>query len=77
MLKSDNIQVNMDVPTEPMTLPDYIESWRMKLWDHAFPSVFKGPEVFKKSDSFKDYKASDLAVKRVLHRLVVDHVYHL
>ena len=64
---SDNLNIDMHIPTEPMSLVDYIESWRMKLWDSAYSGVFKGAESFKKSDSFKDYKGSGHAVKRLLY----------
>ena len=65
---SNNLNIDMHVPVEPMSLIDYIESWRMKLWDSTYSGVFKGAESFKKSNSFKDYKGSMLAVKRLLYR---------
>ena len=63
----DNLNIDMHVPAEPMSLIDYIESWRMKLWDSTYSGVFKGAEAFKKSDYFKNYKGSMLAVKRLLY----------
>ncbi len=70
IIHKDNITVNMDVPTEPKTIAQFIESWRVKLWDKAFQMVFKGTDHFKKSDSFKDFKGSELVVKRVVYRYV-------
>ena len=67
IILSDNLNIDMHVPAEPMSLIDYIGSWRMKLWDSAYSGVFKGEESFKKSDFFKDYKGSMLAVKRLLY----------
>jgi hypothetical protein len=58
----------MDIPTEPKTISQFIESWRVKLWDKAFLMVFKGTDHFKKSDPFKDFKGSDLVVKRVVYK---------
>ena len=66
--KRDNILVNMDTPAEPRTLQEYLEDWRMKLWDTAYTSIFKGADAFKKSDAFKDFKGSYLAVQRLIYR---------
>ena len=68
--KSDNISIDMTVPGEPLELQEYIERWRMKLWDQAYTGVFKGAEAFKKSDSFKDARGATLAVKRVIFRYI-------
>lgn len=68
IVRADNIRIDMDVETGPQTLIDYIEAWRMKLWDTAYTGVFKGADAYKKSDSFKDFRGSMLAVKRVIYR---------
>lgn len=68
IIRSDNIPINMDVPTKPQTLLEYMEGWRMKLWDQAYTGVFKGADAYKKSDSFKDFRGSEHAVKRVIFR---------
>ena len=70
IVHKDNVPLNMDVPAEPRTLSQFIESWRVKLWDKAFVNVFKGVEAFKKSIAFKDFKGTDLVVKRVVYRYV-------
>ena len=62
--------MNMNVPTEPMNLESYVEDCRMKLFDHAFLSYFKGTDAFTKTNNFKEYKGSDLVVRRVLFRYV-------
>ena len=68
IVHKDNVPLNMDVPAEPRTLSQFIEYWRVKIWDKAFVNVFKGAEAFKKSIAFKDFKGSDLVVKRVVYR---------
>jgi len=65
---SDNINVNMSLPSELETLKEYVEGWRMKLWDIAYMSVFKGVDAFKKSDNFKDYKGAMQAVHRLIYK---------
>jgi hypothetical protein len=71
IIHKDNVSLNMDVPAEPKTMSQFIETWRVKLWDKAFVTVFKGADHFKKSDSFKDFKGNDLVVKRVVYRYAV------
>ena len=73
---SDNLNIDMHVSAESMSLIDYIESWRMKLWDSAYNGVFNGAESFKKFDSFKDYKGSMLAVKCLLYRYTCHFYCH-
>jgi hypothetical protein len=70
IIHKDNITVKMNVATEPRTISEFVESWRIKLWDKAFLNNFKGTDHFKKSDSFKDFKGSDLVVKRVVYRYI-------
>ena len=66
--KGDKIPINMDTSAEPRTLQEYLEDWRMKLWDTAYIGIFKGADAFKKSDSFKDFRGSYLAVQRLIYR---------
>ena len=68
--RSDNIQIDMTMPGKPLEIQEYIESWRMKLWDRAYTGVFKGAEAFKKADSFKDVHGAMLAVRRVIFRYI-------
>jgi hypothetical protein len=60
----------MNVASKPILLPAYIEDCRMKLWDHAFNTYFRGPDSFKKDDDFVGFNGSDLVVRRVLFRYV-------
>ena len=68
IMRQDRIKIDMTLPLEPQSLPAYIEECRMKLWEHAFSSYFRGHESFKKSDDFVAFKGSDLLVRRVLFR---------
>ena len=61
----------MFVPSEPLTLAAYIEECRIGLWDHAFISVFRGHDCFKKSDDFQGYKGTNVLVKIVLFRCLL------
>ena len=68
IMRQDRIQIDMSVPLEPLSLPAYIEDCRMKLWEHAFSSYFRGHDSFKKSDDFVAFKGTELLVRRVLFR---------
>jgi hypothetical protein len=51
-----------------MTLAAYIEDFRMKLWDYAFPTFFGGQEAFNKTHEFEGFNGTDLIVRRVIFR---------
>jgi len=68
IIRSDNIPVNMSIPSELESLKEYVEGWRMKLWDIAYTDMFKEVDAFKKSDNFKDYKGAMLAGHRLIYR---------
>jgi len=66
IVKKDQLPLTMDFVKEPMIFTDYIEDWRIRVWEKSFLGVFKGQDVFRKSDDFKKHKGSDLVVKRVI-----------
>lgn len=68
IVRADNISVNYDVPGKPQSMMEYVEVWRIKLWDQAYAGVFKGADAYKKSEFFKERPAGMMAVKRVLYR---------
>lgn len=68
IMRQDRIPIDMSSPLEPFTLAAYIEDCRMKLWEHAFNSYFKGQDRYKKTEEFVGYKGSVLVVRRVIFR---------
>ena len=52
IMRPDNIPIDMSSAEEPMSLSDYLESWRMKVWNTTYAAAFKGADSFKKSNSF-------------------------
>ena len=69
-MRQDRLPINMTLATDPMSLAAYIEDCRMKLWDHAFNTFFRGSDSFKKGDDFFGFNGSELVVRRVLFRYV-------
>jgi hypothetical protein len=67
-VRQDRLAINFDVPSEPLTLSAYIEDCRMRLWDFAFPTFFRGQEAFNKTHEFVGFSGTDLIVRRVLFR---------
>jgi hypothetical protein len=67
-LRQDKLVINFDIPSDPLTLAAYIEDCRMKLWDNAFPTFFRGQETFNKTLEFVGFNGTDLIVRRVLFR---------
>jgi hypothetical protein len=69
-MRQDRLPINMNIASEPMLLPEYIEDCRMKLWDHAFITYFRGQDSFKNGDDFVGFKETDVVVRRVLFRYI-------
>jgi hypothetical protein len=67
-LRQDKLAINFNIPSDPLTLAAYIEDCRMKLWDNAFPTFFRGQEAFNKTLEFVGFNGTDLLVRRVLFR---------
>ena len=67
-LRQDRLAINFDIPSEPLTLSAYIEDCRMRLWDNAFPTFFRGQEAFNKTHEFVGFNGTDLIVRRLLFR---------
>jgi hypothetical protein len=70
VVRKDGLEINMNTEPTAETLAEYIEGWRIKLWDQAFGPTLKGGVGFKKSDNFSTYEGSEEAVKRVIFRYV-------
>ena len=62
----DRLVINFEVPSDPLSLVAYIEHCRMKLWDNAFPTFFRGQDAFNKTHDFEGFNGTDLIVRRVL-----------
>ena len=58
----------LDGDVEVDSLPDYLEKWRICLWDKAFMSYFSGSEIYGKGTWWKDVKGADNIVKRLIFR---------
>ena len=53
IMQQDNIPIDMSSAEEPMSFSDYLESWRIKVWDTAYAAVFKGADSFKSLTLFE------------------------
>jgi hypothetical protein len=67
---ADNVPIDYIVPVEPLSLLSYIETWRVRIFDHAFLHYYRGADPFTKAKEFSEYKGTDLVVKRVIFRYV-------
>jgi hypothetical protein len=67
-VKDDNITLKLDLEVNPTTIEDYVECWRVRIWEHGFIAMFRGKDAYSKTKAFKDTKFTDLAVRRVLYR---------
>jgi len=58
MVEQDNIIINYNTLQQLKYLVEYIEGWRLKIWDQGFGPYFKGANYFKKEDSFGSFEKS-------------------
>ena len=68
IVEGNNITIVMTGEEEPDSLEDYLEKWRILLWDKAYKPFFIGQKGFLKSTVFSTYEGSELAMKRLLYR---------
>ena len=59
---------NIEFNTSVLSLPDYIEKWRILLWGKAFLTIMKGNPPFTKSTQLTKIREADSIIKRVLYR---------
>jgi hypothetical protein len=59
---------NIESTTSALSLPDYIEKWRILLWGKAFLTIMKGNPPFIKSTQLTKIPEADSIIKRVLYR---------
>ena len=59
---------NIEFSTSTLSLPDYIEKWRILLWGKAFFPILKGNPLFTKSTQLRNISQGDSTIKRVLYR---------
>jgi hypothetical protein len=64
----------LDICTEGIqkhrTIDEYVQAWRIQIWDYGYMGWFKGKEAYTKTKAFEDHRSTDLAVKRVIFRYV-------
>lgn len=57
-----------DVNSKRTPMAEYIEKWRVLLWEKAYLSFFTGANVYSKSQPFNSQPGTDMAWKRCLYR---------
>ena len=58
----------VDKSKDVESLEDYIDTWRICLWNKAFNFLLSGPNAYNKSLVFDEVKDEDLLVKRLCLR---------
>jgi hypothetical protein len=67
--KDENIVVDWTI--QGVRKPsDYVESWRILLWDKAFIPFFgnKDQKLYTKKSIFKEFPGTESAVRRIVYR---------
>jgi hypothetical protein len=77
IVMADDIPIDYSIPTEPLFFLQYIETWRIRVFDHAFLHYYKGVDPFTKAKEFSEYRGMDLVVKRVMFQYVISLVFSM
>jgi hypothetical protein len=59
------------VDTDLLSLKDYLEKWRIQIWDNGFFNFFRGKTPFIKFSVFAEFPGTQQAVQRLLYRFVL------
>ena len=69
LIKNSELVLTND-NTELLSMKDYIEKWRIQIWDHGFFNFFRGKSPFIKNSLFAEHPGTQLAVQRLIYRFV-------
>jgi hypothetical protein len=67
-VREDKLSLAKNLPVEPLTPENFVETWQIRVWKGAFQTFFRGGDALSKTKSLKNHKFTNLAVKRVLFR---------
>lgn len=70
MCKAEELDINWNASPDVQRPGDYVESWRILLWDRAFPAFLgsKAKKTFDKKTIFTKFPGTEDVVKRVIYR---------
>ncbi len=68
--RSEKLSINWKASPDVKRPGDYVESWRILLWDKAFPTFIgsKADPPYDKKSNFIKFAWTAQAVKRVVYR---------
>jgi hypothetical protein len=71
----------LDICTEGMqkhrTVDEYVEAWRIQIWDYGYMGWFRGKEAYTKTKAFEDHRSTNLAIKRIIFRYDSSHPFNM
>ncbi len=67
-ISADIGSIHWEAAPDIVKIGDYVERWRISLWEKAFIPFFKGETSFTKQSKLEDMPTGIQAIKRVLFR---------
>lgn len=67
-LDSEGVKIDWASRTDIDEIGEYVEKWRILLWDRAFYFIVKKSNGYSRSVPFKDQDGTMNAVKRLVYR---------
>jgi hypothetical protein len=69
-IKEEGLEICTEGMQKHRTVDEYVQAWRIQIWDYGYMGWFKGKEAYTKTKAFEDHRNTDVAVKRVIFRYV-------
>jgi hypothetical protein len=69
-IEDEGLEICTEGIQKHKTIDEYVQAWRIQIWDYGYMGWFKGKEASTKTKAFEEHRNTDLAVKRVIFRYV-------
>ena len=74
-ISADLGSIHWEAASDILKIGDYVERWRIALWEKAFIPFFKGETSFTKKSQLEDMPTGVQAIKRVFFRYILTSLH--
>lgn len=67
-MDSENIHVDWSARPDLDEVKEYVEKWRILVWDRAYFFLLRKNNGYSRTSAFKDHDGTANAVKRLMYR---------
>jgi hypothetical protein len=67
-IEEDGLEICTEGMQKPRTIDEYVQAWRIQIWEYGYTRWFKEKEAYTKTKAFEDHRNMDLAIKHVIYK---------